>query len=230
MNTQSFSHVAEQFGARIRAVKRRTWVILALVLALLFGLAVWAAIAVISFFWGQTQALVAGVPEMAREATRVAAAQVGVLGPAAQEKLAQISEQLPSVAGVQLPGIPGLAKALPAQDVAGSDLGPQRLTGLTRVSWAQSESLSKASYQGAVDYAQAREHYVRGFTALGFSHTVLAATATNETHQFVNAKQRMTLEISRGAVLSAAEKLARNATGQPVNPITTVTISAVALE
>ena len=226
MNTQNFGNVAQQFGARIRAVKRRTWVILALVLTLLFGLAVWAAIAVISFFWGHTQTLVAGAPELAREATRAAAAQVGVLLPAAQEKLAQMKEQLPSVAGIKLPEVPGLTDVIPAQDVAGADLGPARFAGLTRVSWLKTDAIAEASYQGAVDYAQARQHYVQAFTALGFSHSVLAASTTGETHEFVSAKERMTLKISQGAALSAAERLARSATGQTVSPIVTVAISA----
>lgn len=229
MNTQNLSTFAQQFGSRIRAVKRRTWVILGLVMALLFGLAVWAAIAVVSFFWGQTQTLVAGAPELAREATRVAAAQVGVLLPAAQEKLAQMKEQLPTVAGIKLPEVPGLTDAPPSQDVAGSDLGPARFAGLTRVSWLKNGTLAEASYQGAVDYAKARQHYIQAFTAMGFSHAVLGATITEETHEFVSARERMTLKISQGTALSAAEKLARSAIGQPVNPMVTVAISAAPL-
>jgi hypothetical protein len=229
MNTQNLSTFAQQFGSRIKAVKRRTWVILALVMALLFGLAVWAAIAVVSFFWGQTQTLVAGAPELAREATRVAAAQVGVLLPAAQEKLAQMKAQLPSIAGVQLPEVAGLADALPTQDVAGSDLGPARFAGLTRISWLKNDALAQASYQGAVDYAQARQHYIQAFTALGFSHAILGATVSEETHEFVSATERMTLKISQGIALSATERLARSAIGQPLNPIVTVSISAASL-
>jgi len=229
MNTQNLSNFAYKFGARVKAVKRSTWVILGLIMALFFGLAVWAAIAVVSFFWGHTQTLVAGAPELAREATRVAAAQVGVLLPSAQEKLAQITEQLPSIAGVTVPKIPGLAPALPATDVAGSDLGPPRLTGLTRVSWLKNDTMAEASYQGSVDYALARQHYVQGFTAMGFSHSVLAATATSETHEFVKAKERMTLKVSQDKVLSATEQLARSAIGQSVIPMVTVTISATAL-
>jgi len=229
MNTQNLSSFAYKFGARIKAVKRSTWIILGLITALFFGLAVWAAIAVVSFFWGHTQTLVAGAPELAREATRAAAAQVGVLLPSAQEKLTQIKDQLPGVAGINLPQIPGLAQALSAQDVAGSDLGPQRFKGLTRISWLKNDSMAEVSYQGAVDYALARQHYIEGFTALGFSHSVLAATATGETHEFVNAKERMTLKISQGAAQSAAEKLARSAIGQAANSMVTVTISAASI-
>ena len=50
MNTQHLGGFAQQFGARLRAVKRCTWVIVGLMLALLFGLAVWAVIALASFF------------------------------------------------------------------------------------------------------------------------------------------------------------------------------------
>ena len=224
MNTQHLGGFAQQFGARLRAVKRRTWVIVGLMLALLFGLAVWAVIALASFFWGQTQTLVAGVPELAREASRVAAAQVGVLLPTAEEKLAQIKAQLPNVA-VALPTIPGIAAAIPAADVAGSDLGPQRLPGLIRTRWLKRANGSEADYQGWVDYAQARQHYVQGFTALGFSHSVLAGTAASETHEFVKANERMTLILNQGPALSAAEALARSALGQPTQPMVTVNIS-----
>ena len=241
MNTLSSGGFAQKFLARVMAVKRRTWIIIGLGLAVIFALVVWAFIAIVGALWGSAQTLVSGAPAILQEAQRVAAAKAEVFLPAAQEKLSQIGAQIPSVDPALASGVAvavaaataaaaatgARTQAVPANDVAGSDLGPTRFTGLVRIGWLRDGKIAEARYQGSGDYPAVLQHYIQGFIALGFAHGVLSASTSEETHEFTNATERMTLTVNGNAPVGAAQALARKAMGQsPAASVSVVIKSA----
>ncbi|OYY95577.1 MAG: hypothetical protein B7Y41_03500 [Hydrogenophilales bacterium 28-61-23] len=78
---------AAQFAPRIFQIRQRTWIGLGVGLLALFGLAIWAVVALIGWFFGQAQALTGGVQELLADPARGVMQQVEQGLPAAREQL-----------------------------------------------------------------------------------------------------------------------------------------------
>ncbi|MBL8413338.1 MAG: hypothetical protein JNM42_02755 [Propionivibrio sp.] len=156
---------AANFAPGFFQVRRRTWFAAGIGLLVFIGLLIWAALALVSWLWGQTQSLAGAAPDALRGTTNMLLEQVkgivpgaqGVLDqarqsvPGAQNVINQVKERVPAAKGVldqvteSVPGaremLAGLVPALkpetaPQRDVSGEDLGPvARYPGLTRSQW-----------------------------------------------------------------------------------------------
>lgn len=160
--------------------RHRVWVAAGLGILALIGLSIWGALAAISWMWGQTQ----GWSQNASEAARGALPRVEQVVPDARETLGE--------------PVPVLKPAKPARrDVSGTDIGPvARYPGLVRTHWHREGKQIAVEYEGDADFAAVLDHYVKGFSARGFTQTVQTATPAMETHGYTNARERLTLIIT----------------------------------
>jgi hypothetical protein len=181
MNKLGVLAFAAQFAPRIFQVQRRTWIGIGVGLLVLFGLLIWAAVALIGWLWGQSQ----GWMEKAPEAARGALAQVEQVAPGARETLGQFVPAL-------------IPEAKPQRDVSGTDLGPvARYPGLARTDWQRWGKQVTIEYEGEGDYATVLDYYTKGFAAQGFAQSVQSASRTTETHDYTKGSERITLTIAK---------------------------------
>ena len=180
--------LAARFAPRLFQVRRRTWVGVGLGLMLLFGLMIWAGLALLGWLFGQAQGLMGNAPETVRGAVEQAEQAV----PGAREKLGEI--------------LPTFKTTSPQRDVSGTDLGPvPRYPGLARTQWQREGKLATIEYQGKADYAAVLDHYAKGFTAKGYAQNVQSATPTAETHEYTLDTSRIVLKVAQqpGGMVSA---------------------------
>ncbi len=181
MNKLGIFALAAQAAPKLFQVRRRTWIGIGVGLLVLFGLLVWAALALIGWLWGQSQ----GWMDKAPEAARGALAQVEQVAPGARETLGQFVPAL-------------LPEAKPQRDVSGTDLGPvARYPGLARTDWQREGNQVAIEYQGEADYAAVLDYYTKGFAAQGFAQAVQSASMTTETHEFTQGHERIALTIAQ---------------------------------
>lgn len=181
MNKIGLFATLAQFAPRIFQVRGRTWVAVGVGLLVLFGLLIWAAIALLGWFFGQAQGWMGTAPEAARGAME----QVERVVPGMREKLGEI--------------IPTMKPAeLPQRDVSGADLGPvARYPALVRTLWQQEGGQAAVAYEGPADYTAVLEHYARGFAAEGFAQRVRSATSQTETHEYTKTGERFILTVAQ---------------------------------
>ena len=181
MNKLGLFATLSQFAPRLFQVRGRTWVAVGAGLLVLVGLLIWAAIALLGWFFGQAQGWMGAAPEAARGAME----QVERAVPGMREKLGAI--------------MPTLKPAAPPQrDVSGADLGPvARYPALVRTHWQQEGGQAAVEYEGQADYAAVLDHYARGFAAQGFAQSVKSATSQAETHEYTKARERVVLKIAQ---------------------------------
>jgi hypothetical protein len=171
---------AAQFAPSLFQMRRRTWIAAGVGLLALFGLLIWAVLALIGWFFGQVQGWTAAAPEAARGALE----QVENAIPGAREKLAELA--------------PALKPAPPQRDVSGSDLGPvARYPGMSRTYWHREGKQVTVEYEGAADYAAVLDHYVRGFAAQGYAQVLQSATPAGETHGYTKGRERIHLKVAK---------------------------------
>jgi len=187
MNKLGFIAAAAQFAPRLFQVRRSTWIAVGVGLLVLFGLLIWAALALISWFFGQAQGWSAAAPEVAREALATVEQQVEQVVPGAREKVAAgLSELAPILK----------SEDRPQRDVSGTDIAPvARYPGLTRTFWHREGRQINVHYEGRADFAAVLDHYVRGFTALGYTQELQSASPEAETHAWIKGKQRYLAKI-----------------------------------
>lgn len=172
--------LAARFAPRLFQVRRRTWVGVGLGLLLLFGLMIWAGLALIGWLFGQAQSWMGNAPETVRGAVEQAEQAV----PGAREKLGE--------------WVPALKSAPPRRDVSGADLGPvARYPGLARTYWQRDGKQVTIEYQGQADYAAVLDHYAKGFPAKGYVQNVQSATPAAETHEYTRDSERIVLKIAQ---------------------------------
>lgn len=166
-------------ASRVMQVRRRTWVLLGLGLLVLTGLLIWAAIALMGWFFGQVQGWSAKAPEAAQGAL----ATVEQMAPGAREKVAEYVSILKP-------------EERPQREVSGTDLAPvARYPGLVRTYWHREGRNVSAHYEGRADYAAVLAHYLQGFAALGYSQELQSATPEAETHVWTKGPQRFLAKI-----------------------------------
>ena len=172
--------LAAQFAPRLFQVRRRTWIAVGVGLVVLFGLLIWAALALLGWLFEQAQGWMDDAPEAVREAVEQAEQAV----PDARKKLGE--------------WVPALKPAQPQRDVSGSDPGPvARYPGLTRTYWQRSDTKITIEYQGAANYAAVIDYYTKGYAGQGYAQTVQSATPTTETHEYTKGNERMVLKITQ---------------------------------
>lgn len=172
---------ATRFAPRLLQVRRSTWIGVGVGLLVLFGLLIWAAVALLGWMWGQTQ----GWMNKAPIAARGALAQVEQVVPGARETLGQFVPALKPV-------------TQPQRDVSGTDLGPvARYPGLARTDWQRWGKQVAIEYEGEADYATVLDHYTKGFAAQGFVQAVQSATVTAETHEYTKGRERIGMTIAQ---------------------------------
>jgi len=191
-----FIAAAAQFAPRLFQIRRSTWIAAGVGLLVLFGLLIWAALALISWLFGQAQGWSAAAPEAARGVLETVEKQVEQVVPGAQEKLAEI---VPIIN----------AGDRPQRDVTGTDIAPvARYPGLTRTFWRREGRLITVQFEGRADYAAVLEHYVRDFAVLGYTQELQSATPEAETHAWIKGDQRYLAKIvskPKGKVLVEIE-------------------------
>ena len=165
-------------GSRLKRVRARTWLMLAAVMLAFIGLLVWAAIAILSWLWGQAPAVAGAGTRLAGEAVT----QIEQVAPGLQDQLGQWVPALKEPLERWLPGVAGGA---PASDVSGADVGPvPRYPGLVRSYFARNGQVSEVRYTGRAATDAVLAHYVQGFTAAGYAQQVISASPEGEQHRF----------------------------------------------
>lgn len=177
------AHFTTRIAPRLMQVKRRTWIGLGLGTLVLFGLLLWAFIALAAWLFGLVSNW-SGDPRQAAESHyRAAVEQVEAVAPAVVAPLRGVLEPL-------------FPDAVPSRDVSGQDLGPvARYPGMVRSQWLRDGGLARVQYQGAVDYAAVVRHYAEGFAGQGFAHEVQAASPKHEVHRFTKGPDSYRVEI-----------------------------------
>jgi hypothetical protein len=178
--------LATQFAPRLFQIRRGTWIGLGMGLVVLFGLFVWAAVALAGWLLGQAQGWLGAARDTAAGPAQSVLERVA---PAAREKLdAHLGEYLPVLK----------AEPEPARDVSGEDLGPvPRYAGLVRSAWLRDGLTTAVEFTGPASYTAVLDHYARGFPALGYAQSVLSATSDAETHVYTKGAERYDVTVTR---------------------------------
>lgn len=187
MKQAAILYALSNIGPRLVRVRTRTWVILGLGVAAVLGLMAWAAIAILSWAWGQVPALA----ETGRQATGAAMDKVEQVAPDLKGQLAPL---LGSV-GLSLPVIAGEE---PAADVSGNDLpGVVRYPGSVRTYYAREAGRTELRYMGQGEVRAVLDHYVSQLGAAGYAQEIWSATPEAERHRFVKAGDTLDFEIRK---------------------------------
>jgi len=174
------NRLLQDFVGRVFAIGRRTWILIAVVLAALAALAIWAAIGVAGWLFGMAREGVAAAPEAARAVT----AQVEQAVPGARERLGEL--------------VPALKPEPPPRDVSGTDVGPvARYPGLARSHWHREGREITVRYEGRADYAAVLDHYVQGFAAQSYAQSVMSAAPEGEEHDYRRGEDRVRFKIAQ---------------------------------
>jgi len=178
-------------GSRLKRIRARTWLMLAAVALAVIGLLIWAAIATLSWLWGQA-------PTVAGAGTRLAG-----------EAVTQIEQAAPGLQGRVEQWVPGLTEQLqrlgsagagdaPVSDVSGADVGPvPRYPDLARSYFAREGNTQEVRYTGRAALDAVVTHYVQGFTAAGYSQQVISASPEGEQHRFGRGQEVILLSLLR---------------------------------
>jgi len=161
-------------ASRIFAISRRTWILISVVILMFTILAVWLTISLAGWLFGMAQEGVSAVPDVARSAVQ----QVEKVVPGATQAI----EDLRAV---------GQA-APPARDVSGTDPIPvARFPGLARTHWQREDQGITVRYEGKADLAAVLDHYAKGFAEHGYRQELLAATPSEERHDYHKGEERI---------------------------------------
>lgn len=183
MKQAAILYALSSIGPRLARVRARTWVFIGLAVAAILGLMAWAAIAILSWAWGQVPALA----ETGKTAAGTAMEKVGQVAPGLKGQLDPLLGEV------------GLGKAgKPANDVSGNDLpGVARYPGSARTYYAREAGRTELRYRGQGDLHAMLGHYVSQLKAAGYAQEVLSATPEAEKHRFVKAGDAVDFEIRK---------------------------------
>lgn len=161
-------------------VRARTWLILVAAVVGILGLVTWAAIALLSWLWGQFPT----ATEAGRRLASDAVTQIEQVVPGLKEQIGQ--------------WVPDLVKDPPTSDVSGTDAGPvPRFPGLVRSYFARGEKMAEVRYAGRAAFEAVRAHYVQGFAAAGYAHDVMNGAPEAEHHRFKRDEESIDLLLFR---------------------------------
>lgn len=184
MKQAAFLYALGQLVPRLRAVRKRTWILLGLGVAAVTLLLAWAAVAILSWAWGQAT----GAVDTGRQA--------------AGTVLERVEQAVPGVAQALAPWVGGRETSAdapaPTRDVSGRDPSDLvRYAGLARTYYANQDGRIEVRYAGAGDMHAALRHYVEQLENAGYRHDILFATPTAERHRFDKAGAVRELELRR---------------------------------
>jgi len=181
MSVSNKARFLQKAASSLRNVRARTWLILGAVGLVILGLLVWAAIAALSWVWGQT----ASVSDTGKRLAGVAVTQIEQVAPGLKEQV-----------GVWLPA---LGEEPLGSDVSGADVGPvPRYPGLVRTHFAREGQLVEARYAGRMAFDAVLAHYVQGFAAAGYTQQVISATSEGEHHRYLRGQESIDFWLLRG--------------------------------
>jgi hypothetical protein len=183
MKQAAILYTLSNVGSRLARVRTRTWIFIGLGVVAVMAMLAWAAIAVLSWAWGQVPALA----ETGRQAAGAAMEKVGQVAPGLKTQLDPLLGEV------------GLGKAeAPAADVSGSDLpGVARYPGSVRTYFAREADRTELRYRGQAEMRAVLDHYTSRLTAAGYVHEVLSATPEAERHRFARAGDTLDFEIRK---------------------------------
>lgn len=199
MNKPDILSNVSSFAPRLFQVRGTTWLSLGIGLLVLFGLLIWAAVALLGGLWGQAQKLAGSAPDVLRGTARGALEQVEAIVPGARVLLDQAAQSIPGTREKLAELAPALAaETPPPRDVSGADLGPVvRYPGLTRTNWLREGEQASVEYEGKAKYETVFDHYTNGFVTLGFTQNVLSATPQAESHEYQKGSERFVLKVAK---------------------------------
>lgn len=184
MKQTAFLYALGQLASRLLAVRKRTWLLLGLGVAAVTALLAWAAVAVLTWAWGQAT----GVVDTGRQAAGGVLERVEQAVPGVAQALA------PWVGGRVAPADSGAT----APDVSGNDpAGVVRPAGLTRTYYANEAGRQEVRYAGSGDMHAVLRHYVGELESAGYRHDILLATPATERHRFGKGGLLRELELRR---------------------------------
>jgi len=164
---------------------------LAAVALAFIGLLIWAAIAILSWLWGQA-------PTVAGAGTRIAGEAVTQIEQAAPGLQDQLGQWVPALKEPLERWLPGVAGGAPASDVSGADVGPvPRYPGLVRSYFARNGQVSEVRYTGRAATDAVLAHYIQGFTSAGYAQEVISASPEGEQHRFGRGQEVIDLALKR---------------------------------
>ena len=198
-----FGFLTRRATSSLRRIRMRSCLILGAVGLVILGLMAWAAIAILSWLWGQAPT----VTEAGKRLTGGAVTQIEQAAPGLKK---QVDQWLPGLREQAAPWLPGAATALPASDVSGTDVGPvPRYPGLARSHFAREGQGVEVRYTGPAAFAAVLAHYVQGFAAADYAQEVISATSEGEQHRFRRGQESIDLSLLRrpGGLLEVRLKL-----------------------
>lgn len=187
MKQAAILYALNSIGPRLARVRTRTWVFIGLGVTAVLALMIWAAIAVLSWAWGQVPALA----ETGRQAAGAAMEKAGQAAPGLKTQLEPLL------------GMAGLNKAehgseQPTADVSGNDLpGVARHPGSVRTYFAREAGRTELRYMVQAEMRAVLDHYLAQFAAAGYGQEVLSATPEAERHRFAKAGDTLDFEIRK---------------------------------
>ncbi len=229
MNTPKYYH-EPRFSSRptfgLHKVRARIWLILGAAVLGILGLLTWAAIALLSWLWGQfptateagkrfageaitqVEQVAPGLKEQANQWIPGLAGELWGQLPAAteagkrlaNEAMTQILQVAPGVKEQVGQWVPGLVEEPPASDVSGVDVGPvPRFPGFVRSHFARGESTMEVRHFGRAAFDTVRAHYLHGFEAAGYAREVKEASLDAEHHRLTQNQESIDLMLLRQA-------------------------------
>jgi hypothetical protein len=188
-------HALASILPRLAQVRRRTWFLLGGGVLLTLVLMAWAAIALLSWLWGQAPTMI----DSGRQAAGSAIERAGEVVPGVREALE------PWVGSV-IPGGERAATAPPAEDVSGVEPpGLERYPGLVRTYYANDAGRVELRYAGAADLRPVLEHYAKQLENAGYRHEIVFASPELEKHRFVRGAEVLDLQLGRSGDPSSIE-------------------------
>lgn len=188
MKQAAFLYALRHVAPRLMAVRKRTWLLLALGAAVVTLVLAWAAVAVLSWVWGQAS----NVADSGRQA--------------AGSVYERVEQAVPGVAQVLEPWIGGVGKSddrtqPPGRDVSGADpQGLERHAGLVRTYYANDAGRVEVRYTGSGELQAVLRHYVGQLENAGYRHDILLATPAGERHRFSKEGAARELEVRRADI------------------------------
>jgi hypothetical protein len=195
MKQAAILYALSNIGPRLARVRTRTWVFIGLGVAAVLALMAWAAIAVLSWAWGQLP----GLADSGRQAAGAAMEKVEQVAPGLKGQIDPLLGQVGLGAGEK-------AAETPATDVSGTDLpGVARYPGSVRSYFAREAGRTELRYTGQGEVRAVLDHYLAQFTAAGYGHEVLSATPEAERHRFAKAGDTLDFEIRKAGADGGVE-------------------------
>lgn len=178
---------------RLKAVRARTWILLALAAVTAMGVMAWAAVALLSWAWSQA----GGVVDTGKQTAGVVLERVEQVAPGAAQVLKPWAGDL---------GISSDGGEEAARDVSGAEpTGLERYAGLVRTYYANDAGRLEVRYTGAGDLQTVLRHYLAQLENAGYRHDVLLATPSTERHRFSKDSNVRELELRRTGAADGLE-------------------------